>query len=183
MLSSTLTIIASLCSPLPLSLSLHLSLSGAVALPAPADDHRGPAGRAAHAAGPEPAAPAGEPPRRRREPRAPAPHGAHRGELPAAAAGARAAGQGAFPAAQDPGGDGAAHRQPEADAGLARRVHQEAAGDAPEQGARRPGGRGGGRRWAAGPQRGRGAAGPPGDLPGAEGKGKPAPEGGESRQK
>lgn len=95
--------------------------------------------------------------------------GADRGELPEAARGARAAGQGAVPAAQDTGGDGAADRDSEADPERARRVHQEAAGDAAEQGAVCQGHRGGPREDAEAGG-GRDARAPPREPSGAEGK-------------
>lgn len=56
--------------------------------------------------------------------------GSLRGELPAAAVGARAAGQGAVPAEEDHGRDGDEDQLSEADARRQGREHPEAAGDA-----------------------------------------------------
>ena len=133
------------------------------------DDHPGSAGRAAHTARPEPPAAAGG-----RQPlrvRSLHQHRADRRELPPAAGRTRPAGQGALLAEKDAGGDGAEDRDPEADAGCQRRVHQEAAGDAAEQrAAPGQGVRGGRARESQADRRGRGPAGTPGGHSGSEGE-------------
>ncbi len=103
------------------------------------DDHPGAPGWAADPERSEPAVPAGPQRSSRRAPDC----RADRGELPAAARRAWAAGQGTVPPEEDSGGDGAAHRHSETDALRSRRIHQEAPGDVAEQRAVCQGQRGG----------------------------------------